>query len=93
LISVEGKLVLVVAQQLLEPYRVHPAFGQVDVNLLFPDGLRVFEIKRRKLHQTGPRQEGRQMIISQGRQKSSAGQSRGKFVLSESNFRRVLREH
>lgn len=45
-----GKLVLVVTEQLVQANGMHATFCQVDINLLFPNGLGVFKIERRESH-------------------------------------------
>ena len=45
-----GQLIAVIAEQLVQPYRMDTAFSQVEINLLLPNRLRVFKIERSKLH-------------------------------------------
>ncbi len=45
-----GKLAGIAVQQLLQPHRMDAALRQIDVHLLFPDGLCVFEVEIGELH-------------------------------------------
>ncbi len=83
------ELVLVVAEQLIQPDRMDAGLRQVDIDLLFPDGLRVFEVERRKFHELFLRLH-RPVIISQGRPGSSKDHYRGKFVLQKTNLRFIV---